>query len=97
MGVGHELAGEMKVDMTFLKTKKLIEPERPRFVEAKVSKAFKKGYWTVEFEIVLVIQGRNLRYEARWPKRELLQPGEVQTVCRRGQVCIAAAFEPGTA
>ncbi|KAF2647604.1 hypothetical protein K491DRAFT_614350 [Lophiostoma macrostomum CBS 122681] len=94
---GHELAGEMKVDMTFLKTKKLIKPQRPWHMDEKTSKAFKQGYWNVEFEIVLVIHGRNLRYEARWPRRDHLQPGQVQTVCKRGQVCIAAAFPPGTA
>ena len=83
--------------MTFLKTKKLIQPELPRQMNAKLSKAMRRGYWTVDFEIVLVVQDRNLRYEARWPKRDCLEPGQIQKVCARGQVCIAAAFQPGTA
>lgn len=69
--------------MTFLKDKGIIEPTYPeRDLKGK-------PHFKVEFELVMIIEGRNLRYEARYPKGG----GEVQG---RGQICIAAAFEPGT-
>ena len=47
-----------------------------------------KAHYYIEFELVLIVKGRNLRYEARWPRG-----GEVRG---QGQICIAAAFQPGT-
>lgn len=47
-----------------------------------------KPHYKIEFELVMIINGRNLRFEARWPKG-----GEVQGST---QICIAAAFRPGT-
>jgi hypothetical protein len=49
-----------------------------------------KKHWKVQFQLVMIIEGRNLRYEARWPK------GGASKVTGKGHVCIAAAFEPGT-
>jgi hypothetical protein len=47
-----------------------------------------KPHYKVEFELVMIVNGRNLRYEARWPKN-----GQARGTA---QVCIAAAFKPGT-
>jgi hypothetical protein len=49
-----------------------------------------KRHYRVEFELVMIIHGRSLRYEARWPI------GEGGQVRAGGQICIAAAFLPGT-
>jgi hypothetical protein len=68
--------------MTFLKDEGIIQPTYPE-------RGLKgKPHYKVEFELVMIIDGRNLRYEARYPAG-----GEVKG---RGQICIAAAFEPGT-
>jgi hypothetical protein len=68
--------------MTFLKTNGIIEPVDPE------PGTEGKRHYKVEFELVMIIDGRNLTFEARWPKG-----GRVQ---ERGQISIAAAFEPGT-
>ena len=49
-----------------------------------------KKHYKVEFELAMIVDGRNLRYEARWPI------GEGSRVQQKGQTCIAAAFIPGT-
>ena len=47
-----------------------------------------KPHYRIEFELIMIINGRNLRFEARWPKGGALQGST--------QICIAAAFRPGT-
>jgi hypothetical protein len=81
---GAEVAGSIVVDMTFLRTEGHIQPTIP-----KDGWPGKKHY-KVEFELVMIVDGRNLRYEARWPI------GEGSQVQQKGQTCIAAAFIPGT-
>jgi hypothetical protein len=68
--------------MTFLKTENLIQVVEPGPGEGG------KRHYRVEFELVMIIDGRNLRYEARYPAGGIVQD--------RGQISIAAAFEPGT-
>ena len=69
------------MDITFLQDKGLIKP---------VLSSNGKKYYKVEYELVVVVQGRNLRYEARYPAAS----GKVQ---KSAQVSISAAFKPGTA
>lgn len=79
---GAEIAGRIIADMSFLVTEGRIEAIEP---DPGVSG---KRHYKIEFELVMIIDGRNLRYEARWPVG-----GEVRS---GGQICIAAAFRPGT-
>lgn len=82
--------------MTFLKEQNLIRPETPsEWSKFKGDK--RKSYLTVEFDLVMIVEGRNLRYEALWPSIGMLKDGQEQEVHAAGQVCIAAAFQPGTA
>lgn len=79
---GAEVAGKIIADMSFLVNEgkiQAVEPE-PGFAG--------KRHYKIEFELVMIIDGRNLRYEARWPAG-----GEVRS---GGQISIAAAFRPGT-
>ena len=57
-----------------------------------IKKGKRTGYYVVEFEIIPKVQGRNLKYEARWPvgNREGASISE-------SHICIASAFKPGTA
>jgi hypothetical protein len=68
--------------MTFLKERNLLQPVEPEPGE-KI-----KRHYRVEFELVMIVNDRNMRWEARYPAG-----GEVQG---KGQVSIAAAFVPGT-
>lgn len=68
--------------MSFLVEKGLIEAIEPD------PRSGSKRHYKIELELVMIIDGRNLRYEARWPAG-----GEVQS---GGQISIAAAFQPGT-
>jgi hypothetical protein len=99
MVLGAEWAGEIVADMTFLKDDGLIKPELPSahstFIGDKVKQRLR--HWTVEFDLVMIVEGRNLRYEARWPPKDKLQDGDEQEVQVSAQICIAAAFQPGTA
>jgi hypothetical protein len=70
--------------MTFLRTQGLIKPTIPE------DGLPGKKHYKVEFELVMIVDGRNLRYEARWPI------GEGAQVQGKGQTSIAAAFVPGT-
>jgi hypothetical protein len=46
----------------------------------------------------MIIDGRNLQYEARWPPSNSPEAKvHNQKVHEKGQTCIAAAFKPGTA
>jgi hypothetical protein len=82
--LGAEVAGSIVADMTFLRTEGRIQPISPEAGELG------KRHYKVEFDLVMIVDGRNLRYEARYPM------GEEGQVRQSGQVCIAAAFDPGT-
>jgi hypothetical protein len=74
-----QLAGKIVVDMTDLKDR-----------EIKLTQQGTKRFYKVEYELVAIVEGRNLRYEARYP---------IGANARRrgptGQTSIAAAFKPG--
>ena len=77
-----EIAGKIVADMTFLVREGMIEA-----VEADPRLGTKRHY-NIEMELVMIVDGRNLRYEAHWPVG-----GEVRS---GSQISIAAAFQPGT-
>lgn len=83
---GAELAGQIVADMTFLRTEGLIQPIK---ADREEGERFKRHY-KVEFDLVMIVEGRNLRYEARYPR------GEGGQVREGGRISIAAAFRPGT-
>ncbi|KAE9377463.1 hypothetical protein N431DRAFT_329570 [Stipitochalara longipes BDJ] len=94
---GAEIAGSITADMTFLRDEGLIQPEPPS-VFSTYSGPKAPHHWAVTFELVMIIDGRNLRYEARWPPSDSPEAQVYnQKVHGKGQTCIAAAFKPGTA
>jgi len=102
--LGAELAGTIIADMTFLKTQGLIQPQPPSqwstyaHSEGDTYTYLRGTHYAVIFDLVMIVNGRNLRYEVRWPSM-----GDVETfsqhpsVQAQGQINIAAAFKPGTA
>lgn len=81
---GCEEAGSILVDMTFLKDDPNFRPVYPGPGEKG------KPHYLVEFELVITINDRNLRFEAKYPA------GENGVVMAERQISIAASFEPGT-
>ena len=83
--------------MTFLRDEGYIQLQTPSADSTyKGPKAPK--HWAVEFQLVMIVEGRNLRYEARLPAPKAQEhSAQVQTVQAKGQISIAAAFQPGTA
>ena len=49
-----------------------------------------KAHYEITYDLVPVIQGRDLKYVARYPS------GEDGRVLEQAQICIAAGFKPGT-
>jgi hypothetical protein len=78
------VAGEIIVDMTFLKDQGRIHPTIPE------AGAPGKPHYKVEFNLVITVSGRSLRFEAHW----LGVPGG--RVIESRETCIAAAFQSGT-
>lgn len=70
--------------MTFLMTEGIIHVEVPDRQKGEGG----IPHYRVNYELVMIINGRNLRYEARYPIG-----GQVQ---HHGQISIAAGFVPGT-
>ena len=82
--------------MTFLKDEGHIQPKLPS--EWSTFWGSENRHWEVTFDLVMIVDGRNLRYEARWPSlKDTEAASHQQSVQSKGQICIAAAFQPGTA
>jgi hypothetical protein len=82
--------------MTFLRDEARIQPERPSEF-SEFNEEPEKLHWAVRFELVMIVEGRNLRYQARWPTKKDLHAGQQPVIQAQGQICIAAAFDLGTA
>jgi hypothetical protein len=100
--IGAVLAGSIVVDMTFLRDENHIVPDPPPSFPSQTGKGTQgnraQGYWSVIFELVMIVDGRNLRYEARWPVSDTVDAAaHGQSIRAAGQISIAAAFKPGTA
>ncbi|KAF2258275.1 hypothetical protein CC78DRAFT_621938 [Lojkania enalia] len=92
---GAELEGSIVADMSFLKDEKRIQPEYP-FPDSSLSSS--QCYWAVYYDIVMTVEGRNLKYEAIWPSSTHPQSNTgQQKITAQGQICVAAALRPGTA
>ncbi|KAJ8062988.1 hypothetical protein OCU04_008233 [Sclerotinia nivalis] len=79
-----QIAGRIIVDMTFLRDQNIIKPVFPEEGSNGVK------HYRVDYELVAIVEGRALRYEAR-------SPAEGGKVWGKGQFSIAAAFREGTA
>jgi hypothetical protein len=81
--------------MTFLKDSGKIRP-KPAPPHSRFYGQGRACY-TVALDLFMRVDGRNLYFEARWPS---VDPANVspryQEVKAQGQICIAAAFKPGT-
>ena len=100
-----QIAGTIVTDMSFLRDKGLIEITIPTADDYGVVRG--EPHYVVDYDLFAIVDGRNLRYEARWPP---LDQEVDQGIKGRGkrrtqhrvkfkqvqQISLAAAFKPGT-
>ncbi|RMZ89269.1 hypothetical protein DV736_g3522, partial [Chaetothyriales sp. CBS 134916] len=79
---GAELLSQIVFDVTHLRNTKYVKKKPPQIRK-------RLPYYKAYAKLVVIIDGRNLRYELR------LRGGSNETVAI-GQECLAAAFQPGT-
>lgn len=88
--------------MSFLRDEgyiRITQPELDRYSNRPVG----KPHYRVEYDLVVIVENRNLRYEARWPSKQAVYScdqvvplPDTPEVKQRGQLSLAAAFQPGT-
>jgi hypothetical protein len=96
-----QIAGTIVTDMTFLRDEGHIDITYPEPDDYGVTRP---PYYKVEYDIVVTVEGRNLRYEARWAPKDNDQGSKKRKrsgqhrseVVQTAQVSIASAFRPGT-
>jgi hypothetical protein len=100
-----QIAGKIVTDMTFLRNKGLATIIYPKSDASGVTRGH--PHYRVEYDLVVIVEGRNMRYEARWPPMESMDDDQVAKkrkrsgqykfeVLQTAQVSIASAFQPGT-
>jgi hypothetical protein len=92
---GAVMVGFLEADLTRLRDEGRIEPQDPS--EFSKYAGSQKRYWEVHYEVALIVEGRSIRFEARYPVKDNLRPGEQQEVLGVKLIGIAASFQPGTA
>jgi len=89
LGLVHE-AGKITTDMTWL-----VEDKKPPLKPIHRCPTNKnKRFYKVEYDLFAIVEGRNLRYEARYT--DPADPKAGPQVQKARQVSIASAFQPGT-
>lgn len=83
---GAELLNDIEFNVTHLKNTEWVQ-RTPSSIPNRFP------YYTVYGTLVIIITGRNLRYELHLGHKSKGQDGGPIAV---GQECLAAAFEPGT-
>jgi len=97
-----QIAGTIVTDMTFLRDKGHIDITYPEPDDYGVTRGH--PHYRVEYDLVVIAEGRNLRYEARWTPKDNDQGSKKRKrsgqhkfeVVQTAQVSIASAFRPGT-
>jgi hypothetical protein len=97
-----QCAGIIVTDVTRLRDEGLLEIIGRKVDHDGVVQV--ERHYRVEYDMVPIVEGRNLRYESRWPavdhnvtagKRKRAGTADYQ-VLETAQVSIASAFRPGT-
>jgi hypothetical protein len=86
---GAKLLTYVEIDMTHLLHSNPPLPAVAPNVDADAPNANMMHY-RIEFGMVMTVEGRNLRFEVRYPK-------DSDKVCKSAHVSMAPAFAPGTA
>jgi hypothetical protein len=79
---GAVVAGEIEVDLSDLREQGLVAAQR--YDENS------PWYWRVDYDLVMEVEGLNLKFYVRWPR-------EGGVYGQPGRISLVAAFRPGTA
>lgn len=94
--LGAVQIGTIETDMTFLIDEGHIQPQSPS--PDSTYAGSRRKFWQTHYDILMIVEGRSIRFEARWPAKKNCRPRDgPQRVLATKLVGIAAAFEPGTA
>ncbi|KUJ10098.1 uncharacterized protein LY89DRAFT_675587 [Mollisia scopiformis] len=83
-----QVAGRIITDFTFLREEGKILPIYPESDDE--GELIGKAHYEVTYDLIVIVDGRNLKYEARYPSG---QSGKAQKIA---QISLAAGFVPGT-
>ena len=87
------MLGKIEIDMTEFR-KQLPTPEN-KYAES-AAKMRKRKSIEVTFDLVIIVQGQQLLYEARWPSRSQPHLGRSVRKTKTGYLSLAPGFAPGT-
>ncbi|KAI8933218.1 hypothetical protein NX059_009853 [Plenodomus lindquistii] len=92
---GAGTLGRLEADFTQLMAKRRVQPQPNSSFGKQRSQKYHYEIW---YDVVLIVNGRTMRFEARYPAKDDLGPGEKQEVLGMKLVgSMAASFKPGTA
>jgi hypothetical protein len=94
--------GRIVTDVSVLRDKGYLNIEYPEADRDGVVRG--RPHYRVEYDLVVIAEGRNLKYEARWPVmnnhqeiKKRKRAGQQEFVAlETAQISIASAFQPGT-
>jgi hypothetical protein len=65
IAAGAVMVGFLQTDLTRLRDEGRIEPQYPSTFSTHAGS--QKRYWEVHYEVALIVEGRSIRFEARYP------------------------------
>jgi hypothetical protein len=93
--LGAVAIGTIETDLTFLIEEGLTEPHLP--TPSNTYARSRRKHWEAHYELLFIVEGRSMRFEARWPAKKNLPQGRKQKVLVTNLVEIASSFPPVTA
>ncbi|KAI9693060.1 MAG: hypothetical protein M1822_005055 [Bathelium mastoideum] len=90
---GATLLGKIQIDMTEFRNQL---PTKETAYADTAAKTAKHRIIDVTFDVVIIVEGHQLMYEARWPSRTQRDLGDVRKT-KTGYLSLAPGFAPGTA
>ncbi|KAF2160207.1 hypothetical protein M409DRAFT_29292 [Zasmidium cellare ATCC 36951] len=92
---GAELLSDIVIDVSDLRRELPLEPLEPKADVGERTKVKNKNIRVVRFDLVVSVEGKQLKFEARWPPGART-PDEVR-IRKSGYVSLAPSFSPGVA
>lgn len=89
--IGASLLSFIEIDVSDLKDE---FPTEPKASTGPRTRPKNRDNRVVKFDLVIMVEGRQLKYEARWPSGA--RSADEVRIRKRGYVSLAPSFAPGT-